>query len=185
MDKIQFNFWKSADIGDLEILKESVENGADIHAIDPDTNWNAFHLVAYYGHRECFYYLASLGIDIDLPNHSMSTPLHLTAKQGHLRILQYLVENNASINAQSSEGYTALHHIASSTFNHDCTRYLLEKGIDTSLKDLSGKTALEHAKEINNQVFVDFLSSYLAAKDEDATLVDAIHVNSAEQAISF
>lgn len=54
----------AADIGNLEILKKAVEQGANIHAKDDEALRNA----AFYGHLEMVKYLVEHGADVHAEN---------------------------------------------------------------------------------------------------------------------
>ena len=54
--------------------------------------------------------LLQSGIDANAASSRGITPLHVAAKEGHFRLLQFLIYANARVNAQSSNGITPLVH---------------------------------------------------------------------------
>lgn len=70
----------------------------------------------------------SMGAEFNANDKGYSA-LHLTAIFGRLDCLQYLINNNAEIDARDANGFTALHFsIRNNEFN--CFKYLLEKNAD-------------------------------------------------------
>ena len=69
--------------GNLEVIKDLVENGADIH------NFNDWPLTvaAYCGHLKVVKYLVEKGADIHSGD---DRPLENAARNGHLEIVNYL-----------------------------------------------------------------------------------------------
>lgn len=67
------------------------------------------------------------------------------AFKGNVEIAELLLKNNANINMQNNQGYSAL--IFATLYNQEkMVEFLLNKNADFNLKDVEGKTALEHAK---------------------------------------
>lgn len=60
----------------------------------------------------------------------------------NLDVVQYLVENNADIDAQDNEGWTPLMAGVSCDFG-DIVRYLLDKGADPSAVNSDGELPLD------------------------------------------
>lgn len=75
------------------------------------------------------------------------TSLHYAARNGHLDVCKYLINNGAAINATTRSGNATALHRACSTGREDVVRYLLEKKADVSVEDSDGKNALHRAAE--------------------------------------
>jgi len=82
----------------LELIKELVNEGANIHAKDD----LALRWAVYYGHLEIVKFLVSVGANIHTIN---DYPLQSAAENGHLEIVEYLVNVGANVH---SENYRAL-----------------------------------------------------------------------------
>lgn len=68
----------------------------------------------------------------------------LAAREGKGAAVTALVENNASVDLQNTNGTTAL-NFASQYNRTSVVKYLVGVGADQSLKDNSGETALDRA----------------------------------------
>ena len=84
--------------------------------------------------------------------------LHTTAKWDNVLITKYLVEElNYNINAIGGDGQTPLIKTVINN-SKNMLEYLLSKGADKTIKDDSGKTALDYATESGNADFIALLS---------------------------
>lgn len=85
------------------------------------------------------------------------TPLILAAKEGHTRIVQFLLERRANPLARdSSFGLTALHH-AVARGNYEMTKMLLKAGANLEAKDKQGQTALHKTTAQENTFLMALL----------------------------
>jgi ankyrin repeat protein len=114
----------------LEIIKQLVENGANIHAKTSQLT-TPLHLAAK-ENAKCLQYLLSKGAvsDINAQTDIGNTPLHFATRSGNMPTVQLLVENGAKINLKNKDGKTAL-DVAS---NQHIATYLLRKNNATSEK---------------------------------------------------
>ena len=78
--------------GDLNTVKELVEQGVNIHAHEDDPVLSA----VYYGHLDVVKYLVEQGVDIHSEN---DCALLWAAKGLHLDVVKYLVEQGANVHA--------------------------------------------------------------------------------------
>jgi len=81
-----------------------------------------------------------------------NTALHVAAWKGHLKICELLIDRGANINCVSKRGFTPL-HIAVFFGQKLCVSYLLEKGVDATIKSYDGRIAEqmnENMKELFN-----------------------------------
>ena len=61
---------------------------------------------------------------------------------------------------QNKYGKTALHRAAENNA-YDMALFLVEKGIDTSIKDANGQTAYDYAVQSNNKDIIALLEKYV------------------------
>ena len=63
---------------------------------------------------------------------------------------------------EEGTGETFLHTATYSRNSYNTVKYLLSKGISTSIRDDRGKTALDAAKSSYNNIMVQVLSGYMS-----------------------
>ncbi|XP_077206474.1 ankyrin repeat domain-containing protein 22 isoform X1 [Paroedura picta] len=113
------------------------------------------------------------------------TPLICACKQGHNRIVSYLLKRNADVNIKNSRERTCLHYAVRKRFNYidyllivilmpvlllgyllmvskskqneNLIKMLLRAGADINATDNSGRTALHYACEMKNQSIIPLL----------------------------
>jgi len=67
-----------------------------------------------------------LDANVNKPREKFTTPLHLAALNGDMRIVKLLVESNARVNALNSDQATPLHK-ATAFNNYQAIEYLVKK----------------------------------------------------------
>ena len=77
-----------------------------------------------------------------------STALHVAALNGHLKIVEALLDSGAAIDAKSKLDMTPL-HVAAMGGNAGVVRLLIERKADVRARDIDGKTPLDLA--VNNE----------------------------------
>lgn len=129
--------------GHLAVVQKLLTAGADIHV--RNTNQGALGASLQQGHKEVAEFLRTAGAQLNLSEAAAcgltdevrallaagaspdeGAAIAHAAKSENLEIIILLVEAAANINAQDSEGNTALHHAAQWEM-HDMARYLLTK----------------------------------------------------------
>ena len=96
---------------------------------------------------------ASQARDLNERNSRGMTPLHLAAKEGHLRAVKYLLTQE-SVNKQEkdSDGRTAL-HLAAGDGKFEVVQHLCKEGkFDINAKDWRGLTPLHLGKQFTLKV---------------------------------
>ena len=81
-----------------------------------------------------------------MKNNKGRTPLHLAAMWGYIRVIQYLLDRGADINARDNKGYTPLHYAAEGCETR-AVKLLLRRGADPTARNAEGKTPADVAKE--------------------------------------
>lgn len=98
------------------------------------------------------------------------TPLHFAAREGHLEVVQLLIERGAHIDAQTTAGGATPLHRAAFMGRTDVVKALLNGGADPTIRDADGQTALHKA---NAQSRASVASVLLQACPELLDIVDA------------
>jgi len=95
------------------------------------------------------------GLSVPEPRHRM-TALHAAAANGQLRVLQWLVERKAEVNAQDESGYTPLLN-ACDAQHLAVARLLLLHGADPDVQPVFGPTPLVSAASQGDLQMLDLL----------------------------
>eukprot|EP01114_Cavostelium_apophysatum_P013776 TRINITY_DN3414_c0_g1_i1.p1 TRINITY_DN3414_c0_g1~~TRINITY_DN3414_c0_g1_i1.p1 ORF type:complete len:598 (-),score=111.98 TRINITY_DN3414_c0_g1_i1:37-1830(-) len=149
----------AANIGDMELLRQFIEEEkVDINS-KGDDDVTALHWAAYKGHFEIARYLVEHGAEIDVPNRSeLHTPLMWACIGGYIRIVYFLLQHGADVNKVDSRGYNALHHAVQ--YNQTViAHFLMEKGLLIDSRDNEGHTALLWAAYTNHEDAVRYVLS--------------------------
>ncbi|TGO51237.1 hypothetical protein BCON_0166g00240 [Botryotinia convoluta] len=138
--------------------------GADIMAKD-SSGATLIHFLAkgdpkywLFGNYEgTIWYLIQKGVDIAAIDNSQCTALHVAVCRNNDldEILPVLVDAGTPINAQYSEGDTALIILAKNWREDnpdDCVKFLLSQGADHSIVNNNGLTALDIAKKASEEL---------------------------------
>ena len=89
------------------------------------------------------------------------TPLLRTVKGKRLRLLKWLTENGADINARDDKGYTALHYAAKGTHTLVQVEELLRHGARPDIQAKDNSTALSLARALKEKKLVALLDEFL------------------------
>jgi ankyrin repeat protein len=146
--------------GELSRAEELVEAGADVNARDAFGN-TALIYAAGGGHQALVEMLLSCGADVGVKNNNGLTCLDLAAARGHsavaallrharffhaardgdARLLSQLLDAGADVNAQHTDGWTAL--MTAALYDRpEVASVLLRRGADAALENDAGWTAL-------------------------------------------
>lgn len=90
-------------------------------------------------------------------------PLHYAATGGHLDVMSLLLDKNAYIDAASPNGSTPL-MMAAMYGTSDAVKLLVEAGADPSLKNALGLTAIDFARQVQNDNAVALIAAAIRAR---------------------
>lgn len=101
--------------------------------------------------------LVKAGADINLKNKRGRTPLHTAAARNNRKAVHTLLKNQAKVDLQDNDGNTALHLAALNVGRYsswrqyqDIMEMLLSYGALPTIKNNTGKSVLDIAKELND-----------------------------------
>jgi len=124
--------------GNLETIQYLAKQGLDITAPNPQGS-TLLHLASSFGHTNVIQYLMrqeQFAGNLDIKDNQGDTPLGLSVKNGHLKIVKLLLKQGANIDTQNNAGYRII-HLAVISNSVELLSYLFDQGIklDTPSKD--------------------------------------------------
>ena len=117
-----------------DILLYLIDHGADVNKKD-GRNRTALH---YASDLKVVKALLSKGVEIDVEDMYLCTPLMLTGERGHIDILLYLIDHGADVNKKDRDERTALHYAS----DLKVVEALLSKGVEIDVEDKDRCTPL-------------------------------------------
>jgi ankyrin repeat protein len=155
----RLDIFEAAATGTQERLEQLLLNDpAKLNSFSPD-GWTPLHLAVFFGRVNITHVLLSEGADLNAVSRTQErvTPLHSALANPHNTALaQVLIDAGADINTAQLQGYTPLHYAAANGLE-TIARRLLERGADRSVRDKTGKTASDLAREKGHLALADLL----------------------------
>ena len=104
--------------------------------------------------------LIEQGADVNKPGWA---PLHYAATNGHLSVMQLLIEENAYLDAESPNGSTPL-MMAAHYGTPSAVKLLLESGADPTLKNSLGLSAIDFAHQANRVESAAIIGAFIRGR---------------------
>ena len=143
--------------GNLSLVKESLKNGDDIESEFKGNS--VLGWAVQEGHIEVVKFLLDKGANIEFKDKTEGFSILDYAMNDHTgKVLELLISYGVNVNGKSSNG--SVLHTATSFEMIEVVKILLKNGIDTSIKDSDGKTALDFAKETENQELISLFDNF-------------------------
>lgn len=117
-------------------------------------------MAALKGHLELVRQLIGRDADVNKPGW---TALHYAATNGHVAVMQLLLDHHAYIDAESPNGTTPL-MMAAQYGSPGAVKLLLEAGADPLLKNQLGLTAIDFAQRANRKDSADLIAAFVRAR---------------------
>ena len=96
---------------------------------------------------------------ITQPKNDEVTPLDIASREGHLSVVEYLINHGAAVNKADKYGYTPL-HVASARGHLSIVEYLINHGAAVNKSDTVGRTPLHIAEREEHPDIVAFLKAH-------------------------
>lgn len=146
--------------GDLDTVKEAVEQGVDLHQGD-QAGRTALMFASYNGHTEIVRFLKEQGGRIDEANSEGRTPLMFASSGPFPETVEFLLNEGADPNTSDSvENWSPLMYAAAEG-NYEVVQILLEHEANVSMEDDDGETALDFARNNGHSEVVKLLEDHL------------------------
>ena len=158
---------KAASEGQMPLVERLLDLGVYLDYAD-DNGFIALHQAVLSGSEDVVTVLLKVGSDINTVSLNLITPLCLAVSSTKNSMVKLLLNNNAQVNHQGSEGRTALHTAAAIACEEDIIETLLIGGANIHLLDNKKKAPLHYAVEVGSTLVVKRLLQHGAnpsAKD--------------------
>uniref|UniRef100_A0A8C6NKZ8 Palmitoyltransferase n=1 Tax=Nothobranchius furzeri TaxID=105023 RepID=A0A8C6NKZ8_NOTFU len=144
--------------GHLPMVIQLMRYGADPSITDGE-GYRALHLAILFQHMAIAAYLMAKGQEVDLPDCNGQTPLMLAAQ----KIIgpeptNFLIKNNASVNAVDKVNRNTPLHCAVLAGNVDAAHILLEAGASVDAENINGHTPIDLAHQVHSPLLIHMLS---------------------------
>lgn len=164
--------------GSTNVLEVLLEKGINKDAVDVDGS-TPFLRACEVNNSSFAKKLIEAGADVILPGWNGTTPLHHTAKNGELELVEMLLQRGADKNATCSEswGYSTPLFLAAEEDAFQVLQHLIDEGVDVDTIGPDGFTALHVSSDRGYLKCLDALLKAGAAVDlktEDGQ--NAIHL---------
>lgn len=124
--------------------------------------------------------ITTKGVPIDIKDVFGMMPIHHAACGGKPEALEFFISSGVDVDVADRSGRTPLFYAAMNG-QLEALDFLLKKGADINIKSNSGKTILDEC----HPAALEFLSGFLKAKLESASLDDLIENDDKHKGLEF
>lgn len=145
---IALSLAEAAAAGQLERVKDLVENDPGLASSSSPDGFPVFALAVTFGHRHVAEYLLSRGADVNSVSRNPTgyTALTGAVSSGNTELVRWLLSCGADPNHRYGPGYSALHEAAANG-RLEMVGLLLDTGADPTAATTDGKTPLVFAED--------------------------------------
>jgi ankyrin repeat protein len=160
----------AAQNGDLQKVKELLENRPKLVSSKNDFGLMLLHLAARGGYKDMAEFLLNKGAKVNIRDGNGLTPMDYAANGGHKDIMELLLAKGAGVNVKDKYGNTPLHSAVTIFFGSvsflnppksidrkGLVELLLAKGADVNVKNDKGWTPLHEAAKCGIRDVVESL----------------------------
>ena len=153
--------------GRTEIARTLIESGFDIAKPTPAGS-TYLHDAALKGQKKMVQLLLTEGAGVNTLNREGATPLHDAALGGNAEVVALLLDRGARIDALERESGATPLMLAAALGRTSAVALLLRRGANPTLRDHAGHTALDRAKETDQEDTIKLLETALAGSTRPA-----------------
>lgn len=145
------------------IVKMLIKDGANINDIDSDGK-TALIYASEQGYPKTTKQLIDSGADVNIKTKYGRTALLqcvVSRNYSKFKIIKQLINAGSDVNVMDKNGYSAINWVVREGFNSDpgevseVIKLMIDKKVDITKKDATGKTPLAWAKQANKKYMVD------------------------------
>ncbi len=140
--------------GHVAVMEILLKAGADMHARNV-VGETPLLVATSKSHIHAVEFLLDRGADANLGNQQLYTPLMSASRAGCADCANVLIKHGAAVNAVNREEQSALHYAIWADDDKgalDVIRVLLAHGLDETLRDKMGNTALDEARHMTFEI---------------------------------
>ncbi len=139
--------------GDIKLVQEALDKGANIDAQDPHEGWSALMIAIDENKESIAKLLLDKGAKVNLQPSGNNSALSLAAMNNNTDITNLLLDKGANINIISRYGFTPL-MTAVLNDNLEVARLLIDRGASLYLvnEKRENKTAVDFAKQYSSSI---------------------------------
>ncbi|GHT38146.1 hypothetical protein FACS189427_12040 [Planctomycetales bacterium] len=124
MSEPTITIWDAIKIGNLDAVKNCIENNPSVLQQKNDKDLCPLHCAAQSAFLEVVKYLVEHGADVNVKSQYCQTPLHIAAVFGNLKVVKYLIEYGADVNVKDTYWYLTPLHAAVNNSQLEVVKYL-------------------------------------------------------------
>ena len=168
---------EAAKSGDIKLLQYFIKNGSSVYSKTKKGS-NCLHLAAYNVHlKMCKNLLRNYNFDIDARDDNGWTVLHIAAKSGDIKLLQYFIENESNVYSKTKNSSSYLYLAAYNGHLKMCKNLLGNYNFDIHARDNDEWTVLHiDAKSGDIKLFQCFIENVSNVYSKTKEGLNCLHI---------